>query len=67
MDIYTSKHELIKISDTPLASGGEGEVREVMSAPIQYKGTCAKYTISRRELLNRLGRLSIWLIIPLQK
>ena len=42
MDIYTSKHELIKISDSPLASGGEGEVREIISSPAQYKGTCAK-------------------------
>lgn len=67
MDIYTSKHELIKISDSPLASGGEGEVREIISSPAQYKGTCAKYTISKRGLPNKQGRLNIWLIILLPK
>lgn len=57
MDIYTSKHELIKIYDTPFASGGEGEVREIVSAPAQYKGTCAKIYYQQKRTPQRAGKI----------
>ncbi|MCM1176204.1 MAG: hypothetical protein NC335_00455 [Bacteroides sp.] len=57
MDIYTSKYELIKISDTPLASGGEGEVREILSAPAQYKGTCAKIYYQQKRTPQQAGKI----------
>lgn len=57
MDIYTSKHELIKISDSPLASGGEGEVREIISSPAQYKGTCAKIYYQQKRTTQQAGKI----------
>ena len=57
MDIYTSKHELIEISDTPLGSGGEGEVREIVSAPVQYKGMCAKIYYQQKRTPQLAGRI----------
>ncbi len=42
MKVYSSKYELINIQDSPLASGGEGEIREVISAPERFKNVCAK-------------------------
>lgn len=52
MKVYTSKHELVNIQDSPLASGGEGEIREVISAPERFKNVCAKiyYQQGRTEL-----------------
>lgn len=57
MDIYTSKHELIEISDTSLGSGGEGEVREIVSAPVQYKGMCAKIYYQQKRTTQLAGRI----------
>lgn len=42
MKVYTSKHELINLQDSPLASGGEGEIRAVISAPERFTNVCAK-------------------------
>ncbi len=42
MKLYTSRHETITLNDKPLASGGEGEIREVLSAPERFKNVCAK-------------------------
>ena len=42
MKVYTSKHEIVNLQDSPLASGGEGEIRGVISAPERFKDVCAK-------------------------
>ena len=42
MILYTSKKEKVVLSDTPIASGGEGEVRKIESCPSQYSDVCAK-------------------------
>lgn len=42
MKVYTSNYELVNIQDSPLASGGEGEIRTVISAPERFKSVCAK-------------------------
>lgn len=57
MDVYTTKHILIKISDSPLASGGEGEVRDIISAPEQYKGTCAKIYYQAKRTPQRAAKI----------
>ena len=42
MILYTSKKEKVVLSDTPIAAGGEGEVRQIDSCPSQYSNVCAK-------------------------
>lgn len=57
MDTYTSKHELIKLSDSPLASGGEGEVREIVSGPVKYNGACAKIYYQKKRTPQQEGKI----------
>ncbi|MCR4827325.1 MAG: hypothetical protein K5882_10325 [Bacteroidales bacterium] len=42
MIVYTLKKEKITLDDKPLASGGEGEVRQVVSCPSRFTNVCAK-------------------------
>ena len=42
MDVYTSKREKIVLNNDAFSSGGEGEVRRVLSAPSQFKDICVK-------------------------
>lgn len=42
MDVYTRKREKITVAEDPFSSGGEGEVRMIVSAPSAYVGRCVK-------------------------
>lgn len=42
MIVYTYKKEKVILADEPLAAGGEGEVRKVVSCPERFKNVCAK-------------------------
>lgn len=57
MDIYTSRRELIKISDSPLASGGEGEIREIISGPERYKGMCVKIYYQKKRTTQQANKI----------
>ncbi|MDR2652572.1 MAG: hypothetical protein LBC68_09725 [Prevotellaceae bacterium] len=48
MIVYSSKGEKITLADTPFSSGGEGEVRHIIS-PSHLKGNCVKiYYVQKR-------------------
>jgi DNA-binding helix-hairpin-helix protein with protein kinase domain len=48
MIVYSSKGERITLADTPFSSGGEGEVRHIIS-PAHLKGNCVKiYYVQKR-------------------
>ncbi|MDR1348073.1 MAG: hypothetical protein LBJ63_06565 [Prevotellaceae bacterium] len=48
MIVYSSKGEKITLADTPFSSGGEGEVRNIIS-PAHLKGNCVKiYYVQKR-------------------
>lgn len=40
MEVYNQNGKCIVVKDSPLSSGGEGEVREVISAPDSYPKYC---------------------------
>jgi len=42
MDVYTSKREKIVLNNDAFSSGGEGEVRCVVSAPSRFQNICVK-------------------------
>lgn len=42
MKIFSSKHETIVLSENPLASGGEGAIYKVESAPSHFQNVCVK-------------------------
>lgn len=42
MIVYTSSKEKVTLEDAPLASGGEGEIRQIISCPVKYGTVCAK-------------------------
>ncbi len=42
MYVYTSKREKINLADEAFSSGGEGEVRNVLSSPSRFKNICVK-------------------------
>ncbi len=52
MTIYTSKSEKIELSDSPFASGGEGVIYKVESAPIYLQNVCVK--IYHSHIVNKL-------------
>jgi DNA-binding helix-hairpin-helix protein with protein kinase domain len=48
MIVYSSKNEKITLADTPLSSGGEGEVRNIV-LPFHLKNNCVKiYYVKKR-------------------
>jgi hypothetical protein len=48
MIVYSSKGEKITLANTPFSSGGEGEVRNIIS-PARLKGNCVKiYYVQKR-------------------
>lgn len=51
MVIFTSKHETIVLTESPFASGGEGAIYNVVSAPSYLKNVCVKIYHSR--VLNK--------------
>lgn len=50
MNVFTSKHESIVLTESPFASGGEGAVYKVISAPEHLHDTCVK--IYHKHILN---------------
>lgn len=42
MDVYSSNREKIVLTDDAFSSGGEGEVRTIISAPSKFKDACVK-------------------------
>lgn len=42
MIVYTYRNESVSIEDEPFSSGGEGEVRRVVSCPSRFSNVCAK-------------------------
>ncbi|WP_284438423.1 protein kinase domain-containing protein [Prevotella communis] len=42
MEVYTSKHEKIVLKNDAFSSGGEGEVRNIVSGPSRFKNICVK-------------------------
>lgn len=54
MNVYSSKHEKIALADDAFSSGGEGEVRKVISAPARFRNSCVKlyYQKKRTTLLE---------------
>ena len=51
MLIYNSKHELIELAESPFASGGEGAIYKVVSAPGHLHDVCVK--IYHSHVLNK--------------
>lgn len=42
MEVYTSKHEKIVLKNDVFSSGGEGEVRNIVSGASRFKNICVK-------------------------
>lgn len=48
MDVYTRKGDRIIIKDEPLSSGGEGEIREILSGATDYGNCCIKIYFQKK-------------------
>ncbi len=48
MLVYTKNREQIVIADSAMSSGGEGEVREIITAPSRFANSCAKIYYQKR-------------------
>lgn len=57
MEIYTSKKEKIVLADSPFASGGEGEIRSIVSGPETYRGMCAKIYFEPKRTAQQAGKI----------
>ena len=42
MRVYTSKHDLIELTKSPFASGGEGAIYKILSASMRFQDVCVK-------------------------
>lgn len=57
MIVSTFLKEKVVLADEPLASGGEGEVRKVISSPEKYSGYCAKLYYKPRQTKEQEGKI----------
>ena len=64
MIVYTSKKEKIELSEQPFASGGEGAVYKVISAPTHLQDSCVKIYHSQTLREQRAARIKFMVKNP---
>ncbi len=57
MIVYTSKSEVLQLAEKSFASGGEGSVYKVISAPVHLQNTCVKIYHSHKLDIERENRI----------
>ena len=57
MYVYTSKREKINLADKAFSSGGEGEVRNVLSSPSRFKNICVKLYYQKKRTLQQENKI----------
>lgn len=67
MDVYSSKHIKITIADGAFSSGGEGEVRKVISAPALFRNTCVKLYYQKKRTVQQENKIKYMVNNPPQK
>ena len=64
MIVYTSKSEELLLAEKAFASGGEGSVYKVISAPVHLQGTCVKIYHSHKLDTERENRIKFMVNNP---
>ena len=67
MIVYTSKREKIILADEAFSSGGEGEVRNVISGPSRFKNVCAKLYYEKKRTPEREKKIKYMAANPPSK
>ena len=57
MEVYTSKREKIVLANDAFSSGGEGEVRKVISGPTRLKNICVKIYYQKVRTLEKENKI----------
>ncbi len=67
MNVYSSKHEKIALADDAFSSGGEGEVRKVISAPARFRNSCVKLYYQKKRTVEQENKIKYMVHNPPQK
>lgn len=67
MDVYSSKHEKIVLANDAFSSGGEGEVRNVISAPSRFNNICVKLYYHKKKTIEQEKKIKYMVQNPPQK
>lgn len=57
MIVRTFSKEKVILADEPIASGGEGEVRKILSCPAKFGDVCAKLYFKPRQTKEQEGKI----------
>ena len=64
MEVYTSKKERILLAEDAFSSGGEGEVRMVVSGPSRYNNVCVKIYYQKRRTKEQENKIKYMVSNP---
>jgi uncharacterized membrane protein YhaH (DUF805 family) len=67
MYVYTSKQEKINLANEAFSSGGEGEVRKVISSPSRFKNICVKLYYQKKRTPQQESKIKYMVQNPPQQ